>query len=102
MRILAWWRVVCGPPSTDGMFADMAVMVQKISALTLRVIRSLTSSLRVFILDYFHTSSTEDGHRSPGHGQGMFLSQQQDRLDRKRPEGLARSPQRTRPGPGVL
>ncbi len=36
-------RVVCGPPSTDGMFADMAVMVQKISALTLRVTNMRTS-----------------------------------------------------------
>ena len=43
VRILAWWRVVCGPPSTDGMFADMAVMVQKISALTLRVTNMRTS-----------------------------------------------------------
>ena len=29
---------------------------------------SLASSLRVFILDYFRTSATEDGHRSAGHG----------------------------------
>ena len=40
---------------------------------------SLTSSLRVFILGYFRTCATEDGHRSSGHGQGMFLSQQQER-----------------------
>jgi predicted DNA-binding ribbon-helix-helix protein len=40
---------------------------------------SLTSSLRVFILDYFRQSSTEDGHFSAGHGQSMFMSQQQDR-----------------------
>ena len=40
---------------------------------------SLTSSLRVFILDYFRQSSTEDGHMSAGHGQSMFMSQQQDR-----------------------
>jgi predicted DNA-binding ribbon-helix-helix protein len=40
---------------------------------------SLTSSLRVFILDYFRKSSTQDGHRSAGHGQGMFMSQQQER-----------------------
>jgi predicted DNA-binding ribbon-helix-helix protein len=40
---------------------------------------SLTSSLRVFILDYFRQSSTEDGHFSAGHGQWMFMSQQQDR-----------------------
>jgi predicted DNA-binding ribbon-helix-helix protein len=40
---------------------------------------SLTSSLRVFVLDYFHTSSNEDGHRSGGHGQGMFLSEQRAR-----------------------
>ena len=40
---------------------------------------SLSSALRVFILDYFHKSSTEDGHTSVGHGQGMFLSQQQEK-----------------------
>ncbi len=40
---------------------------------------SLTSSLRVFILDYFHKSASEDGHRRAGHGQGMFLSQQEER-----------------------
>jgi predicted DNA-binding ribbon-helix-helix protein len=40
---------------------------------------SLTSSLRVFMLDYFRQSSTEDGHFSAGHGQSMFMSQQQDR-----------------------
>jgi predicted DNA-binding ribbon-helix-helix protein len=40
---------------------------------------SLTSSLRVFILGYFHTSSTEAGHSHAGHGQGMFLSEQQER-----------------------
>ena len=40
---------------------------------------SLTSSLRVFILDYFRKSSTEDGHSSAGHGQSMFMSQQQNR-----------------------
>jgi predicted DNA-binding ribbon-helix-helix protein len=70
---------------------------------------SLASSLRVFILGYFRTCATEDGHRSARHGQGMFLSEQQERLqmrtmkevsDRKSPDGLNRSPQRTRSGPG--
>jgi predicted DNA-binding ribbon-helix-helix protein len=42
---------------------------------------SLTSSLRVFILGYFRTCATEDGHRSSGHGQGMFMSQQQERRE---------------------
>jgi predicted DNA-binding ribbon-helix-helix protein len=42
---------------------------------------SLTSSLRVFILDYFRRSSTEEGHRRSGHGQGMFLSQQGERME---------------------
>jgi predicted DNA-binding ribbon-helix-helix protein len=69
---------------------------------------SLTSSLRVFILSYFRTCATEDGHRSSGHGQGMFLSQQHERrqmrtlradaLDRNPPDGSDRSPQRTRSG----
>lgn len=40
---------------------------------------SLSSSLRVFILDYFRKSSTEKGHLSAGHGRNMFMSQQQDR-----------------------
>jgi predicted DNA-binding ribbon-helix-helix protein len=40
---------------------------------------SLSSSLRVFILEYFRKSSTEDGHSSAGHGRNMFMSQQQDR-----------------------
>jgi len=40
---------------------------------------SLSSSLRVFMLDYFRNSSTEDGHMSAGHGRNMFMSQQQDR-----------------------
>jgi predicted DNA-binding ribbon-helix-helix protein len=40
---------------------------------------SLSSSLRVFILEYFRKSSTEDGHMSAGHGRNMFMSQQQDR-----------------------
>ena len=40
---------------------------------------SLASSLRVFILDYFRRSATEDGHRRVGHGQGMFLFEQEER-----------------------
>jgi predicted DNA-binding ribbon-helix-helix protein len=40
---------------------------------------SRSSSLRVFMLDYFRNSSTEDGHLNAGHGQSMFMSQQQDR-----------------------
>jgi len=39
---------------------------------------SLASSLRVFVLEYFRKSSNEDGHRHAGHGQGMFLPQQQE------------------------
>jgi hypothetical protein len=33
-----------------------------------------------FILDYFCESATEDGHKRAGHGQGMFLCQQEQRL----------------------
>jgi hypothetical protein len=40
---------------------------------------SLSSSLRVFMLEYFRNSSTEDGHMSAGHGRNMFMSQQQVR-----------------------
>jgi predicted DNA-binding ribbon-helix-helix protein len=71
---------------------------------------SLTSSLRVFILDYFHKSSNEDGHRAAGHGQGMFISQQQERREMRaikadRPElrfpnDLQRNPQGDKSGPG--
>jgi predicted DNA-binding ribbon-helix-helix protein len=45
---------------------------------------SLASSLRVVILDYFRTSSTEDGHRHAGHGQGMFMSEQLERQEMRR------------------
>jgi hypothetical protein len=31
------------------------------------------------MLEYFRDSSTEDGHMSAGHGQSMFMAQQQDR-----------------------
>jgi predicted DNA-binding ribbon-helix-helix protein len=62
---------------------------------------SLTSSLRVFILEYFHISATEDGHHRAGHGQGMFLSEQEERkqmrtsrADRPEPaDGLDHTPQ---------
>ena len=37
------------------------------------------SPLRVFVLDYFRKSAIEDGHNRAGHGQGLFLSQQQER-----------------------
>ena len=57
---------------------------------------SLASSLRVFILDYFRVSATEDGHRRAGHGQGMFLSEQEERkqmramrADQRDPDGSA-------------
>jgi predicted DNA-binding ribbon-helix-helix protein len=64
---------------------------------------SLTSSLRVFILDYFRTSATEDGHRTAGHGQGMFLSQQHERRKRRamkaeRPDGSNGDPERIKVG----
>lgn len=53
---------------------------------------SLTSSLRVFILDYFRTSATEEGHTRAGHGQGMFLVQQQERREMRavKVEGVER------------
>jgi len=63
---------------------------------------SLASSLRVFVLDYFRRGATEDGHRNAGHGQGMFLAQQQElrerramrakRRERDNPDGLKRWP----------
>jgi predicted DNA-binding ribbon-helix-helix protein len=45
---------------------------------------SLTSSLRVFILDYFRRCATEDGHHRAGHGQGMFISEQEERRQMRR------------------
>jgi predicted DNA-binding ribbon-helix-helix protein len=45
---------------------------------------SLTSSLRVFILNYFRTCATEDGHHRTGHGQGMFMSQQRERMEMRK------------------
>ena len=51
---------------------------------------SLTSAVRVFIHDYFRTSATEDGHRTAGHGQGMFLSQQRGRLEMRASEAGSR------------
>ena len=73
---------------------------------------SLTSSLRVFILGYFRTASTEDGHSGAGHGQGMFLSRPQQRLlmsklkadaqSPNNPDGSDRSPQRGGSAPGYF
>ena len=31
---------------------------------------SLTAAIRVFLVNYYRMSSTEDGHRRAGHGQG--------------------------------
>jgi predicted DNA-binding ribbon-helix-helix protein len=70
---------------------------------------SLASSLRIFILDYFRTSATEDGHRSAGHGQGMFLCEQQERKQMRKPKADSsdsmalegwRTPPRARTGAG--
>jgi predicted DNA-binding ribbon-helix-helix protein len=33
---------------------------------------SLTAALRVFVVDYFRTASTEDGHSRAGHGLGLL------------------------------
>jgi predicted DNA-binding ribbon-helix-helix protein len=70
---------------------------------------SLASSLRVFILDYFRISATEEGHRRVGHGQGMFLFEQGERRRSRRGKtdvpdlagscGSSRSSQRARPDP---
>ena len=45
---------------------------------------SLASSLRVVVLDYFHTSATEAGHSHAGHGQGMFMSEQRERMEMRK------------------
>jgi predicted DNA-binding ribbon-helix-helix protein len=58
---------------------------------------SLASSLRVFILGYFHTSATEEGHRKAGHGQGMFLSQQQERWEMRVMKAVQRKPSAVAP-----
>jgi predicted DNA-binding ribbon-helix-helix protein len=65
---------------------------------------SLASSLRVFILGYFHASATEAGHRNAGHGQGMFLLQQEERQRMRKvkadgePDGLDCDALRARSG----
>jgi predicted DNA-binding ribbon-helix-helix protein len=53
---------------------------------------SLTSSLRVFILDYLRQSSTEDGHFSAGHVHvtatgSLADARHQDTPDDKLPNG---------------
>jgi predicted DNA-binding ribbon-helix-helix protein len=48
---------------------------------------SLTSSLRVFILGYFRTSATEEGHRKAGHGQGIVSDSAAGADGDARPEG---------------
>lgn len=35
---------------------------------------SLTAALRVFVMDYFRSAATEDGHLRSGHGQGFAAS----------------------------
>lgn len=60
---------------------------------------SLASSLRIFILGYFRSSATEAGHRNAGHGQGMFLAQQEEhrmramKAVRREPSAVALAPQ---------
>jgi predicted DNA-binding ribbon-helix-helix protein len=44
---------------------------------------SLTSSLRVFMLDYFRASATESGHKRAAHGKGMFILKRQERRHRR-------------------
>jgi predicted DNA-binding ribbon-helix-helix protein len=64
---------------------------------------SLASSLRVFIFGYFHASATEVGHRSAGHGQGMFMAQQEERREMRKRTAERREPpngsHRARSGP---
>jgi predicted DNA-binding ribbon-helix-helix protein len=35
---------------------------------------SLTAALRVFVMDYFRSAATEDGHVRSGHGPGIGVS----------------------------
>ena len=35
---------------------------------------SLTAAIRVFIMAYFRSAATEDGHSKSGHGRGIILS----------------------------
>ncbi len=71
---------------------------------------SLASSIRVFILDYFRLAATEDGHRHAGHGQGLFLAEQEERKQMRKhkaetSDSLAldgwRTPPRARSGIGT-
>jgi len=59
---------------------------------------SLTSSLRVFMLDYFRASATESGHKRAAHGKGMFILKRQERryrreANRRASDGLKRGAQ---------
>jgi predicted DNA-binding ribbon-helix-helix protein len=64
---------------------------------------SLTSSLRVFMLDYFRTAATEGGHRSAGHGKGMFVLKRQERRQRRAKRANRRASDGLERGaPGVL
>ena len=60
---------------------------------------SLASALRVVVLDYLRTSTTEDGHRNAGHGQGMFMAQQREPLVMRKPKAERREPDGLEPGP---
>ena len=60
---------------------------------------SLASALRVVIFDYLRTSATEDGHRIAGHGQGMFMAQQREHLEMRKPRVERQEADGLEPGP---
>jgi hypothetical protein len=50
--------------------------------------RSLTSSIRVFLISYFRSASTEEGHARAGHGENYIITNHisagGDRIERRR------------------
>jgi predicted DNA-binding ribbon-helix-helix protein len=44
---------------------------------------TLTSALRLLVLDYFRESSTEDGHMKAGHGQCRYAIADRQRLEER-------------------
>jgi len=61
---------------------------------------SLTAALRVFVMNYFRTASTDDGHARAGHGLGLLARSESGPVPRRERDGQgAASPDDVRPQP---
>ena len=61
---------------------------------------SLTAALRVFVMNYFRTASTEDGHVHAGHGLGLLAGSESGTVPhRERDAQSAAAPDDARPQP---